>query len=316
MSFSTAMKALNGLRQKRTANESLDHEWTGLQARWLVSKAGHDPADPEIVQVDGLITKGCAKTSSKDSNWSAFNLAEQLASNLLSSDQLSIEFGVLLDLAKQRKLASVAFHEANKPLFPPTADKVGQAHAAYLALLHDLQSNHVEQRFRRKLDAEACAALFNDGRVLAIFVTVVLSVLSLQITIEKTNIHGFYLFLAATSGCTGAYFSRMVGFLTAIAEGSVSYQGFLSNYVKRVLRLRMLYGTFGAVIFYLMMKGGIIGGAVFPEASALKAANAVPQLDSNTARLLIWCFIAGFSERLIPDTLLQTESKAKPKPAA
>jgi hypothetical protein len=61
---------------------------------------------------------------------------------------------------------------------------------------------------------------------------------------------------------------------------------------------------FGAMIFYFLMSSRLLGGSLFlgdpPDA---------PIIDF--AKLLVWSFIAGWSERLVPETLQRTENAAR-----
>jgi len=83
-----------------------------------------------------------------------------------------------------------------------------------------------------------------------------------------------------------------------------------------MLTLRALYGAIGAVVLYFFLRSGIISGHIFPSFAGSESGTAASnanfgELASNAdfGKLLVWSFIAGFSERLIPDTLERTESQ-------
>jgi hypothetical protein len=80
-------------------------------------------------------------------------------------------------------------------------------------------------------------------------------------------------------------------------------------------------GAIFAVILYAMLLSGVVGGAAFPD--PMQTANIVPHVFRNifcetcgpksgidSAKLIIWCFIAGFAERFVPDALDRLVSKA------
>ena len=58
-------------------------------------------------------------------------------------------------------------------------------------------------------------------------------------------------------------------------------------------------------------QAGLIKGSFFPEFEPIALANVdlsqlmwlVPQQSTEAAKLVVWCVLAGFSERLIPDFL-------------
>lgn len=142
--------------------------------------------------------------------------------------------------------------------------------------------------------------------------------------------------MVTTFGILGAYFSRAIAFQQSLGE--LTFDTVQQFYLGRVLRMRLLYGMIGAVVFYFIMRGGLIGGTLFPDlqkigigehavwrigadgsvrsgpSGSLQPAGLTilePTLDM--AKLLVWSFIAGFSERLVPDTLARTEAQATKK---
>jgi hypothetical protein len=87
------------------------------------------------------------------------------------------------------------------------------------------------------------------------------------------------------------------------------------------LWLSPLLGAIFAVILALMFIAGVLKGAVFPEfyvasAGATKGLplfhftwNTLPKTSEEYAKLLVWAFLAGFAERLVPDSLDRLASK-------
>src|SRR4030095_8200276 len=71
---------------------------------------------------------------------------------------------------------------------------------------------------------------------------------------------------------------------------------------------RAMIGTGAGCVLYFFLRSGLLGGSAVPELTTLDTAEVVPRKD--LALLIIWCFIAGFSEKLVPSILEKTESRA------
>lgn len=296
--------------QSSTRNQTLAHEWVGLIARWEACAQNDRASDPAAKRIEALIAGRDVTISTGGIGWEDLNQAEQLLAQFLSLSQLTVEFANLLELAKTRALPALAAHQANSVLFPATSSNEAQARDAYVALLHDLQSDHVQQRFRRSLSGDASQTLFRFGAVLTVVATLLLSLLASRSGHLVFGTEGFLFLLVATAGCVGAFFSRTMTFLGDSRTGTTSYDTFISAYVGRSMRLRIGYGMIGAVVFYLILKSGIVAGTIFPELAKLPKPTMTVLIDIDIAKVLVWSFIAGFSERLVPDTLTRVEGKA------
>lgn len=330
------------------SNELLDNEWSTLEGLWRVCRPAAMTADPiEAAAIDVLFE---ARTSKSDGRgWSRFNDAERRVGAFLTAAQLPIEFGTLLQIATARALPTLAFHKGNEALFSDPA-KLDSQRAAYAALLVDLQTNFINTRFQRALRSEVAARLFRYGVIIILLAALAPLVLvwdqlnpvptdpkhPLSITAVMTRFSNeplFALTMVATFGILGAYFSRAIAFQTGIRN--ISFDDVMTTYVGRVLRMRLLYGMIGAIVFYFVLRGNLVGGSLFPDLKKigigeqvvwkLTADGVVPDSTSGAltpsgltilsptldmAKLLVWSFIAGFSERLVPDTLARTEAQA------
>jgi len=84
--------------------------------------------------------------------------------------------------------------------------------------------------------------------------------------------------------------------------------------------LPAINGAVFAVILYMLMLGGLLTGDIFPRfmrpdenlnglvlLDFLKQGK--PAAAGDYAKLVVWCFIAGFAERLVPDTLSRLVSR-------
>ncbi len=99
-------------------------------------------------------------------------------------------------------------------------------------------------------------------------------------------------------GVLGAYISIQRR-LQNTADGGDPVIGVLALHeFNSVLRFPLIAGGVFAVVLYLVLAGEFLTGSLFPEFE-----DGVPRNTVQWANLFIWAFIAGFAERLVPDTL-------------
>jgi hypothetical protein len=60
-------------------------------------------------------------------------------------------------------------------------------------------------------------------------------------------------------------------------------------------------GAVFAGVLYMLFAAGLVQGKLFPTIPGLGVST--KDFTEDFAKLLIWCFIAGFAERFVPDTL-------------
>jgi hypothetical protein len=86
------------------------------------------------------------------------------------------------------------------------------------------------------------------------------------------------------------------------------------------LWLSPLLGAIFAVVLMMMFIGGMLKGVVFPEFIHVVASRpdlsffdtvwgTLPKNSEEYGKLLVWSFLAGFAERLVPDSLDRLGSK-------
>jgi hypothetical protein len=84
------------------------------------------------------------------------------------------------------------------------------------------------------------------------------------------------------------------------------------------LYLAPISGAIFAVLLFLIFLGGLLSGAIFPEHlthfhlwwGPVQWDGPAPA-TADYAKLVVWCFIAGFAERLVPDTLDRLVNRAR-----
>ena len=351
MTFREFLSALFGNREQ--PNELIIQEWTTLETLW---RSCRDRVTDEALrsQIDALLPKDeKSKGRSAAADWAKLNMSEQLVALCLSEAQLDVEYRALDQLAKDRKLTSLkplAEYLAEGEAIADDPKRLEFKRAHYLSSLHSLQSGFVTQRLHRKLRLEAAVRLFEHGTVVVVLALLPLLIHYLlhgwsvdpdalkraqegdSVLLFSTS-PAFALTTAAVFGILGAYFSRVLAFHGAL--DTIDFNEFMKSYTSWMLRLRMLYGMIGAILFYYLIRGGLVGGDIFPDLAKLsigeqpvwKAAadgtlivgtNDQPEPSgltvflptSDLAKLLVWSFIAGFSERMIPDSLSSLQARA------
>jgi hypothetical protein len=83
-----------------------------------------------------------------------------------------------------------------------------------------------------------------------------------------------------------------------------------------------VYGGIFALVLYLAFLGGIVEGALFPRLTIPSFGtppssedmknlfiSTYPTTGVDVAKLIFWSFVAGFSERLVPQIISNTEKK-------
>jgi hypothetical protein len=333
-------------------NEIIAQEWTTLSTLWDGCKASVIDEKTRN-DIDALFSIS-SKWSSGPEDWYNLNLAEQRVGQHLEATQLAVEYQNLLELAGKRQIAPLATHQKNAELFSTPAPEgvtLERQRAVYLSLLHTLQSDFIETRFRRRLRSETAIRLFRLGLcVLGLAVLPLLIYLAaFQLTVGRqataldsvakghelfSNEPIFGLMMVAGFGILGAFFSRVMSFQSKLS--TLGFDDVMNLYQMRMLLIRLLYGMIGAIVFYFVLRGKLVGGSAFPDLSQISMGEQIvwkagadgvavvkdgSKLDpsgltilaptADLAKLLVWSFIAGFSERLVPETLDRTEAQAQ-----
>jgi len=126
----------------------------------------------------------------------------------------------------------------------------------------------------------------------------------------------FALWTALSAGLLGAFFSRLISVQRQWSKMTLD-EVFLHREWPYTL-LRAGVGVCGALVVYFFLRSGIAEGALFPKFSEVRiefinvrAVEAVGMAfvmpSAALALLTFWCFLAGFSEALVPSILSSAE---------
>jgi len=131
----------------------------------------------------------------------------------------------------------------------------------------------------------------------------------------------FGFIVAVVTGLLGATFFMLVQLQTRLSEGGLTDARDMWTF--RMIFLRCIVGVGAASILYFFFKTGLLDGSLWPDLHAqgfqklvsatadgeiaLPESNYVP--NGNFALLIVWSFIAGYSQTLVPNLLLNTEGR-------
>lgn len=85
------------------------------------------------------------------------------------------------------------------------------------------------------------------------------------------------------------------------------------HFFRSSLTVSAMSGAIFAAILCMLFASGLLKGSLFPAVDISVHApfeRNVHMTSEDLGRLLIWCFIAGFAERFVPDTLDRLVSRS------
>lgn len=127
----------------------------------------------------------------------------------------------------------------------------------------------------------------------------------------------FALYTCVIFGFLGALFSRLITLQTYWSAMALDelYNARSYSYIL----LRATIGIVGALVVYVFLQSGLVEGSVFPKfselgvdvlrspASTQRWPSTLLLPSKSLALMIMWSFIAGFSESLVPTVLASTE---------
>ena len=287
----------NDIAEKNEIRELTDQFYVTLEAYFSKVKAtGESKCKPAYERVGELL-------AIQPRTWSNAYEIEQMLIHLFDEATMAAELEVRLLEAQGtlRKELADRYREASKQ------GGTAEARRALLSrVVNDLQWRYTMDEVKRRYTKEITV---KTGRLfiaaLVAFGTAVL------LTLQRTDLLSVNLLLvpAALSGCWGASFSMLSSLKRRLDVSKLDDLKLMRGI--GALGSRLLIGAGAASILYFFFVSGLVKGAAFPD-----FADAATPDAPTFALLVVWCFLAGFSEQLIPGLLAKTEKglEASPEP--
>ncbi len=121
---------------------------------------------------------------------------------------------------------------------------------------------------------------------------------------QTDKIHLHFAIAALMAGYMGACFSMLISLKGRIE--TITLKELENLHKLHFILTRIITGIGAALICYYFFRAQLLTGSLFPDFSEETEIH----LNSKTYfTLIIWCFIAGFSEKLVPSILSKTEGQ-------
>ncbi|MCW1840579.1 hypothetical protein [Prosthecomicrobium hirschii] len=185
----------------------------------------------------------------------------------------------------------------------------------------DLPDSIARTNYLRAIYRHLLATTFSATAVIIIFIALPLLIFHYKFSNSNAAIAPSFLLVVAASGALGALFSSLFRLyhyedLPRIFSDENMPKLPLSHFIIYGL-VPPFIGFVAATVLYLLFAADLISGSLFPKFRCAIGSNDVQSCKSfedlmeyfspasaiDYARALIWGFVAGFSERLVPDHL-------------
>jgi hypothetical protein len=295
LAFLNQLKAEAETPLREPALDGAHTRWEGFLKRYMADRSALTKAD--LYAVDRLVLE------------------------MASPEELRAEAsGLYQRYCDERGEAADPADIAMKPATPGRPETPEETEALRARLLQILRSLHWSYTFG-PLREKRRVQLIRNSMWLMLAATVILAGVLVYLHYVHNGQHAFFAVLATVvyAGVMGGAVSctRRLGAVPTRGDALGSIYALKNS--GYVLYFAPLTGAVFAVITMLLFVGGVIKGVIFPTFNWVQPAaggpwaftNALlPKESSDYALLFLWCFIAGFAERFIPDTLTHLTERA------
>jgi len=274
--------------------------------------------------VDMLKTPAKAGAGARNLEWDEIYKAESLIGMLYNGPRLDQEIKVrLAELAAADPEEAEGRRRDYERLSKPAIEGQGPApdttvlHAFLLRLLEATHWNAKTKHLAQPIRIDATNRILMAMSISFILLVAPYAFLVLDFGGSVSSIWTlFALWTALTAGLLGAFFSRLMTIQRQWAKMSLDEMFLHRDWQYTLLRAGV--GVCGALIVYFFLRSGMADGTLFPNFSEIRiefvdvpGPTAVPMTfvmpSKSLALLTFWCFLAGFSEGLVPNVLAGAE---------
>ncbi len=287
----------------RTAMSSNDRQILNQRYKILLTKFEKIKFEGKFSPDSNTIISKLEELFNKDQNWTNLSQIEIYLVSLYNDAELAMELKINVLEAKNKLSAEqFEFYQKEARMESSASDKKILLTSLMEKLfisddIDDLQKSYIAKtRIRTSfLFFVAIIMFFAVDQVPAI---------AQFLAIAKGS-KGDAILTAMAAGWMGTTFSMLLGLKTKLSGSSISD-------LKVIHRIDYLFSrtiigvTSGLLVFYFF-QAQLLSGTFFPVFN--------PELpifsDVSNALLIVWCFISGFSEKLVPDLIAKTEDTIK-----
>jgi hypothetical protein len=239
----------------------------------------------------------------RQATWSAAYEVEQMMVDLFDAETLRAELE--LRGAEARGVLPpplVEWYAGEVKTLRGAPEGTVRARRLLARLVNDLQWRYTVNEVKRRYSMDITSRtgqLF--GASLALFVLWT----ALMVAFRPGFGDAAMLVLAALAGGWGASFSMLWSLKRRLERTELDDLKLMRPGV--MLLARALIGAGAACIFYFFLRSELLAGTAFPT---LRDGAATPDWGKHLAMLIVWCFLAGFSEKFVPGLLRKTEGQS------
>jgi hypothetical protein len=268
-----------------------------------------------------------AGSNARNAGWDEMYKAESLIALLLSGAQLREEISSRLDQLSDESLAeSETLRRDYEKLLKPPVNGQDLPNDALLrdfllrvmeAIHWNAKKKYLARPIRKEVTKKVLICMLIAFLLMVAPYGYLLFDFSSQAMVSRLWTL-FALYTALTAGLLGAFFSRLMR-----VQGNWDKMPLEEVFLHREFSYTLLragVGMCGALIVYFFLQSGIAEGALFPKFNEVRidlvqvsgpdtVTMAFVMPSKALALLTFWCFLAGFSERLVPGILSGTEKQ-------